>query len=84
MDARPAIWDELICLREQRPFHSFVIVTARGARYRVTRPLQFAMSDTRIVIVDQPGGLADFRIDDIVAICGQKLGWRASRNYKDD
>lgn len=53
------VLDVLRTYRWQRPFVPFVIVLNDGRRYQVDRPLAFAFSDSRVLVLDERG-LSEF------------------------
>ena len=64
-------YDEIMRLKEQRPFKPFVIETDDGQRYEVTDWLHLALSPTNpIMIFVHPdgGGSSRIRRDKILAV----------------
>lgn len=60
------VYDDLWNHYRRKPFAPFNIVLNDGRRLPITRPLQFAFNETRVVVIDEEDRFTRFTPSDIV------------------
>ncbi len=60
--------EELRALKRNQPFVPFIVVLKDGRRFEVIRRLQYAFSESRVVVLDENDRVDPFRPADIADI----------------